>query len=252
MTVACKNTKQSQTALFKDVIQTTGNDIQIIGVTPLYDKDKINKKYTFYINDSEGLKYFKDSIFSGSENFSMTPDDYSLDIYTINGKEAKNPTITVNPQNENIIYNRRYYDFDPKQLEKLAKKYPIDYRIENVVFESEEKYLDFILNHKTDTALLFYENITSEFPGQATIFIKKSSEVNSWEKGMGILESEIKKLTNSENEYLLMYTPQEDETDMYQFGVSSSESLYSKLQNSNFEKTNWTKTSREILVYWNK
>jgi hypothetical protein len=252
LTIACKNTKQARTALFKDAIPVNGNDLQIIGVTPLYDKDKINKKYTFHISDSEGLTYFRDSILSGAENFSMTPDDYSLLIYIINGKEAENP-ITVNPQNKNIIYNHKYYDFDPSQLEALGKKYPIDYRIENIVFESEEKYFNFILNHKTDTALLFYENITSEFPGQATIFIKKDSEVNSWEKGMGILKSEIKKITNNESEYLLIYTPQENETDKYQFGISSNESLYNKLQNPGFEKTSWIKkTSREIIAYWKK
>jgi len=161
--------RPSKNVLFSDFPEGASKEYSVIGVSAFYDKEMINKNYTFYINDDIGLKSLKDSLIAGSEAYTMSPDDKMFHVFLVKGKEMLNPSIHINPNNENIIFNGRYFDFDPGQLLRLNKKYPVNYSLESIEFSTQTECEHFLSEHQNDDRLLCYKNITSVYNGEATV-----------------------------------------------------------------------------------
>lgn len=90
----------SQTAIgqnnlvFKQVTLDTSS--ALIAVCPFYDKQKVYKAYTFYINKKEDLKKVSQTLSYGTKMKADTVDD-DLNIYIIKDKEVLPIQIGASP-----------------------------------------------------------------------------------------------------------------------------------------------------------
>ncbi|MCB0401359.1 MAG: hypothetical protein KDD41_04700 [Flavobacteriales bacterium] len=252
ITLACGSDQTTKTTLFGEFQPGASKEYSIIGVTPFYDKEMINLKYSFYINDDTGLNLLKDSLTAGPERYSISLDDKMFSVYLVKGKEMLHPSININPINRNVIFNRHYFDFDPSQLTRLREKYPIEYTIDWLEFSTENEYFAFLSDHKNDDKLLCYQDNSSEYDGEGVIFIKKTDKITTWREGMDLLISITTKISNDDRECTVSYNPSEDESVKFKYVVYSNKQIYDKVNHNQFDKQDWVKSAKGIIVYWKK
>ena len=210
----------SRNDLFSEFPEGTSKEYSVIGVSAFYDKDI------------------------------MSPDDKMFHVYLIKGKEMLSPSININPINENIIFNGRYFDFDPNQLRRLNKKYPIDYSVELMEFSTQTECDHFLLEHQNDTSLLCFKNLTSGYNGEATVYIS-SEDVMIWRKGIDLIKSITDSITVDDRECSISYLPTDNEGERYQYTIHSSKLIYNRIKHNKIDKQEWLQNKKKLLVYWN-
>ena len=133
----------------------------VASVTALYDKDKINKSHTFFIEEAD-FDYFLDSVFIGNELGSMSLDQYPLTLFLVKNKAVMDIDISINPNEENIIIEGKYFYFDISQFEKLNTLYPFEYKVERNIFNSNNEYAQYVWANISDSNFTFYNFLDGE------------------------------------------------------------------------------------------
>jgi hypothetical protein len=246
----------TQSALGQDnlVFKQFGLDTNsaLIAVCPFYDKQKAYKNYTFYIDKKEDLKKVSQTLSHGNKIKADTVDD-DLNIYIIKDKEVLPIQIGASPKYSYLNIEEDYYAFDISQLLKLAKDYPLSYTAKVMKFKKEEEFNAFLKKYNSYPNFLCFEDITEELEGICPIAVKITTKDKPASKGWEIIENDLKKLgAKKDEDYIISYKPNFDNTGTYHYEVRLSKKLYDKLNNPAYTKGKWTMNLKEIITYWKK
>lgn len=222
---------------------------KLIGRYPQYDKQKTYKQYNFIITDPEIIKSIvtEMSLEDEAENVIEDP-DFRITIIQ-NFKEVK--TWIISPGLKNVRANGSSYKFDISILEKLASKYPFDYKFTKVPFKNKLDYEQYLNKQKKDTTYLFDYAPDFKFEGSFEITFPRNEKFSSQKAVRDYLTPLIDKIAIKE-EYQIIYFPNLKSNDQTQYTITieGSKRIFDKLQLGNGKKQNWKATLKEAWFFY--
>ena len=140
----------------------------VASTTAMYDENKVNKPFTFFIDESN-FDFFLDSVYVGNELGSISIDKYPLTIYLIKNKAVMDIDISINPNNQNMLIEGKYFYFDISQFERLNNLYQFEYKVEKRTFNSNNDYAQFVWGNISDSNFIFY-NFSGDDNGNSEVY----------------------------------------------------------------------------------
>jgi hypothetical protein len=227
-----------------------GVNTKLIGRYPQYDKSKTYRALNFMIEDSTTIKEVITTLTLGEERENMIEDpDFRISI--VQDFDEKK-SWTINPGLKSAMYSGHTYAFDIRKIQSLAKRYPFDYKFDNIAFKSKEDYYHYLATQKENKSFLFDYAPQFKYEGSFDVQFPRTKKFSSPKVISEYLTPLIEKIV-SKYDYRVTYELNEKNLkDQSQFSmtITGSKKLYDSLVLENLKKEDWQPTIEEGWFFY--